>query len=175
MDAGSEFIRVGEIVKAVGLRGEIKLYPYLDFHLPLLASGYVVWDDGTPVNVQKHRPAGDAVVLKIVGVDHRDQAESQVGRSLGFRRESYLEEAFPRPEGGLPFRYLDRPVETADGEVIGTVEEVRRAGAALMLVVMRDGRELLIPAVEPILVPDAGLEGPLKIDPPEGLFDVQLG
>lgn len=175
MDANFEFIRIGEIVKAVGLRGEIKLYPYLDFHLPLLGSGYVVWEDGTPVQVQRHRPAGDAVVLKVAGVDHRDQAEGQVGRSLGFRRESYLDEEFPKPEGGLAFRYLDREVVTADGEIIGTVEEVRRAGAALMLVVIRDGRELLIPAVEPILIPDAGLEGPLKIDPPEGLFDVQLG
>lgn len=174
MDA-SEFIRVGEIVKAVGLRGEIKLYPYLDFHEPLLQSGYAIWDDGTPVKVQRHRPAGETVVLKIAGVDHRDQAESQVGRGLGFRRESYLAEDFPKPEQGLPFRYLDRTVETVGGQTIGTVEEVRRAGTALMLIVMRDGRELLIPAVEPILIPDFGLEGPLVIDPPEGLFDVQLG
>jgi len=52
------------------------------------------------------------------------------------------------------------------------VNEVRRYGHQDMLVLLVAGREVLIPALEPILRGDDGLEGPLIIDPPEGLLDV---
>ena len=92
---------------------------------------------------------------------------------LGFRQESYLEPDFPRPQQGLPFRYLGRPVATVSGEEIGTVSEVRWTGGQMLLVVEQGGRDILIPAVEPILAPDEGLSGTLVVDPPEGLLDVQ--
>ncbi len=168
------FISIGEVVKAVGLRGEIKLYPLLDFHEPLLASGYVVWQDGSPVEISRHRLTGGTAVLKLANVHGRNEAEALVGRYLGFARESYLAEDFPRPVEGLAFRYLERPIETVDGESVGTVTEVRRAAGSLLLVFQRDGRDVMIPAVEPILRADDGLTGPLVVDPPEGLFDVQL-
>ena len=84
--------------------------------------------------------------------------------------------AFPRPPEGLPFRYLGRDVVTRAGEAIGEVEEVRFTGSQYLLVIpSRDGTgpEILIPAVAPILVEDDGVGGPLVIDPPEGLLDVQ--
>jgi hypothetical protein len=42
-----------------------------------------------------------------------------------------------------------------------------------LLVVPVEGGEILVPSVEPILRFDDALEGPLVIDPPEGLLDVQ--
>ncbi|MBE0565832.1 MAG: PRC-barrel domain-containing protein [Krumholzibacteria bacterium] len=170
MDA---FVAIGEVVKAVGLRGEVKLYPLLDFHEPLLDSGFLVWQDGTAAGILRHRPTGGGcVALLLEGSEGRDRAEELVGRELGFLRASYLDPAFPRPRGGLAFRYLGRRVVTATGDEIGTVDEVRRAGGPLLLVVP-DGRgEILIPAVAPILRPDDGLEGDLVVDVPEGLLDV---
>ena len=169
------FITIGEVVKAVGLRGEVKLYPLLDFFEPLLDSGFLSWDDGSSANITGYRASRGTVVLKIDQVTNRSGAESLVGRSLGFERDSYLREDFPRPTGGLPFRYLDRQVETMDGQTIGVVEEVRFTGSNHLLVVAGQDKEILIPAVEPILLPDAGLTGNLVIDPPEGLLDVQSG
>ena len=169
------FIVIGEVVKAVGLKGEIKLYPLIDFHLDVLDSPYLVWGDGTPVEVQRHRQAGSCEAVKIAGSDHRDQAEKLVGRELGFMSSSYLETDFPRPAGGLPFRYLDREVALTDGRIVGTVAEVRFTGGGFTLVLTGpEGKgEILIPAVEPILKTDEGLTGTLVIDPPEGLLDVQ--
>lgn len=174
MDDG--FVPVAEVVKAVGLKGEVKLYPLLDFRVELLESGYLVWSDGTPAGVTRHRPAsGGTVVVATDGCRDRDAAEALVGRELGFRRRDYLRDDFPRPPDGLPFRYLGRLVVTAAGESVGVVDEVRRAGGALLLVVPGPGGEILIPAVEPILRPDDGLEGELVVDPPEGLLDVNRG
>ncbi len=174
----NRFIVIGDLVKAVGLKGEVKLYPLLDFHEPLLDSPYLVREDGVPVEIEWHRQAGSCEAVKIRGVVGRNAAEAQVGRKLGFMSESYLEPDFPRPVGGLPFRYLGRQVKTVDGHVVGTVDEVRFTGSNFLLVIpdaRAVGREILIPAVEPILRLDEGLEDVLVIDPPEGLLDVQSG
>jgi len=173
-----QFIVIGEVVKALGLKGEIKLYPLLDYHEALLDGSYLVWGDGSPVKIDWHRQAGSCEAVKVSEAGNRNAAEALVGRKLGFMRESYLEPDFPRPAGGLPFRYLGRRVATVTGQSVGTVEEVRFTGAGYMLVIpdAREGAgEILVPAVVPILQPDDGLEGTLVIDPPEGLLDVQQG
>jgi 16S rRNA processing protein RimM len=167
----SGFVPLADVVKAVGLRGEVKLYPLLDFHAPILTSPFAVWQDGSDAALETIRPAGSCVAAKPSGCDDRDAAEALVGRQIGFRRGDYLRDGFPRPAGGLPFRYLGRAVQDAAGGSLGTVVEVRRYAAQVLLVVERGGREVLIPAVEPILRPDSGLEGPLVVDPPEGLLD----
>jgi len=166
------FVPIAEAVKAVGLRGEIKLYPLLDWFEPLLATDHLVWDDGVPVTVRGQRPAGNCIVVRIAGCDDRDAAQAHRGRRLGFRRRHYAEASFPKPAGGLPFRYLGREVHLGDGRLVGVVDEVRRCGPQHMLVVLDGVREILIPAVAPILRADAALSGPLVIDPPEGLLDV---
>jgi 16S rRNA processing protein RimM len=170
-----DFVAIGEIVKAVGLRGEVKLYPLIDFHEPLLDGRFLLWEDGTPARLRGHRPSGSCVVVRLEGVDDRDAAERQVGRELGFRRASYADPAFPRPAEGLPFRYLERRVVTGDGREVGRVDEVRRLGGQVLLVVTEGTGEILIPAVAPILRPADGLDGDLVIDPPEGLLDAQRG
>ncbi len=171
-----QLIVIGEVVKALGLKGEIKLYPLLNYHEALLDGPYLVWGDGSPVDIEWHRQAGSCEAVKVSEAANRNAAEALVGRKLGFLRESYLESDFPRPAGGLPFRYLGRPVATVTGQAVGMVEEVRFTGAGYMLVIPDDREgagEILVPAVAPILQPDDGLEGTLVIDPPEGLLDVQ--
>lgn len=173
-DEAQQFVAVGEVVRAVGLRGELKLYPLLDFHAPVLATAFLVWDDGQPVRVTRHRVmSGGCWGLTVEGVTTREAAEALVDRELGFQAANYLDPAFPKPDGGLPFRWLGREVVTVAGDVVGTVDEVRRIGAQCLLVIPDGGREVLIPAVPAILRPDDGLTGPLVIDPPEGLLDVQ--
>ncbi|MCP4572581.1 MAG: hypothetical protein GY838_09555 [bacterium] len=165
-------VLVAEVVKAVGLKGEVKLYPLLDFHPVLLDSGYLMWEDGREVRILGHRQTKGGVVIRADASRDRDAAEALVGRTLAFRREDYLAEDFPRPAEGLPFRYLGRPVVTGAGEPVGVVDEVRRAGGSMLLVIAAGSGEILIPAVAPILRPDDGLEGELVVDPPEGLLDV---
>lgn len=174
----NRFVTIGEIVKAIGLKGELKLFPLLDYHPALLDSSYLVWQDGRSVVIARHRQAGSCQALKLGEVNDRSAAEAMVGRELGFMSHSYLAADFPKPAGGLPFRWLGREVRTTAGQALGTVEEVRVAGAGLMLVLADPecpGGELMIPALAPILQPEDDLAGTLIVDPPEGLFDVQRG
>ncbi|MGD9548491.1 MAG: ribosome maturation factor RimM [Candidatus Krumholzibacteriia bacterium] len=168
-----DFVVMAEVVKAVGLRGEVKLYPLLDFHADVLDSPFALWQDGSPVECRGYRPSGSCVAIRTAGIEDRNGAEAAVGRLVGFRRSDYLRPEFPRPPEGLPFRYLGRTVVLAGGGTVGEVVEVRWNGGQLLLVIAVDGREVLVPAVPPILRPDQGLEGDLVIDPPEGLLDVE--
>ncbi len=171
--AGDGFVVVAEVVKAVGLKGEGKLLPLVDWHGPLLGTDWLRWEDGSPLRVLRSRPSGACVVILSEDCRDRDGAEAAVGRRIGFRRDDYLAPDFPRPPGGLPFGLLGREVILAgSGETVGTVDEVRTGTVQRLLVVRRGGTEILIPAVEPILLPDDGSDGPLVIDPPEGLLDV---
>ena len=170
------FVAIGEVVKAVGLKGEVKLYPLLDYWPDVVASRFAVWSDGSPVEVTGLRPSGNCDAIRIAGVEDRNGAEALVGREIGFLRESYGDPEFPRPAGGLPFRYVGRQVATVAGEPVGTVTEVRFTGSNHLLVITdpdRPGVEILVPAVAPILQPDDRLVGVLVLDPPEGLLDVQ--
>jgi len=171
----NRFVAIGEVVKAVGLKGELKLYPLLDFFEPILDSAFLVWGDGRPATVQGYRQAGSCMAVKTNEASDRNGAEALVGRSLGFMSDSYLSETFPRPEGGLPFRWLGRNVVQENGTAIGEVSEVRLGGGQLILVVDGAKGQILVPAVAPILQTEDGLEGDLVIDPPEGLLDVQFG
>jgi len=167
-----EFICVGEIVNAIGLKGEVKLYPLMDYFDELLDSPYVVWRDGSKVDLRRYRQASSCIALSLEGVNNRTAAEAVIGRELGFNRSDYANDDFPKPNGGLAFRYVDREVRTTDGKVVGKVAEVRLAGGQHLLVIPDGEKEILIPAVSPILEFDDKLEGVLTIDPPEGLLDV---
>lgn len=174
-NSANEFVCVGQVVKAIGLKGELKLYPLMDYFDELMDSPFVVWQDGTAAEIKHFRQAGSCIGVKVEGVTGRTAAEAMIGRELGFLRHNYDHEDFPLPKGGLPFRFLGREVRTADGKSVGTVDEVRLAGGVFLLVIPSEGTEILIPAVSPILEVNDALEGDLIIDPPEGLLDVHAG
>ncbi len=168
--AADSFVPVADVVGAVGLQGELKLYPLIDWYEPLLDADCLVWEDGRSLTIQGRRTARGGYVVLTDAAAGRDAAEVLIGRRIGFLRSRYVEPGFPRPAGGLPFRFLGRPVTTRDGVTVGIVDEVRRHGSQFTLVVPQGGEEILIPAVAPILVAGEGLDGPLVIDPPDGLL-----
>ena len=166
---------MGQIVKAIGLKGELKLYPFMDYYNELLDSPFVVWQDGVAARISRFRQAGACIAVTVEGVTGRNAAESMIGRELGFLRSNYDHEDFPLPKGGLPFRFLGREVRTADGKSVGVVDEVRMTAGVFLLVIPDGDKEILIPAVSPILEASDALEGDLIIDPPEGLLDANTG
>jgi 16S rRNA processing protein RimM len=171
----SEFVPVAEVVKAVGLKGELKLYPKLDWYEPLLETDELLWEDRTSVFCERWRAHGPCYVVMTDDASDRNEAEALVGRTIGFLRSRYADPDFPKPPRGLPFRWLGRDVVTTEGEQLGEVDEVRLHGSQYSLVIPKRGYEILIPAVPAILVAEDGLDGPLTVDLPEGLLDVALG
>lgn len=175
------FVSMGELVRAVGLRGELKFLPDGDFLASVMESPYLRArrDQAAPhaVTLERSRTQGSGLVLKFAGVDDRDGAEAMVGESLGFLAEDYDRPDFPRPKEPHPFVYHGLRVETVQGELVGEVEGVMVLPANLVLQVREaDGTtEHLIPVIPPVIKNLDREGGLLLIEAMPGLLSEEDG
>lgn len=173
---------MGEIVNAVGLRGEVKLLVNGNFDEQVLASRFLRMresgqlGEGAPVRCLRHRWKGSVVIVALEGVGDRDAAEAAIGRSLGFRAVDYEDPAFPRGARPAAFVYLDLRVETTGGRVIGRVDDVMTLPANWVLRVLahegtKDETEILIPVIDDVIREVDRAQGRLVIEAMPGLLD----
>lgn len=148
---------MAELVRPVGLRGELRALVLDDFIEGVLSTPFARRQRrGGSVEdaaLEGFRWQGQALVVKLRGVDDRTAAQGAVSDRLGFLAQEYHREGFPRPAHPLPFEFAGLRVETVAGEVVGTVEDVLVLPASLVLRVARpNGPDALVPVV-PALVP----------------------
>lgn len=166
-------IVLGAVVKAVGLRGEVKLRTSADYwdaaldstELRALRSG-----SRRAVRVLRARPHGPgAVIVKLEGVETREAAEALVGTELIL--EGDPSDVAP-PPGLRSFQVRGMRVYTRAGEEIGRVADVMHLPAHDVLVVRGATREHLVPHVPAIVIGMDVAAGEIRIDPPPGLLDL---
>jgi 16S rRNA processing protein RimM len=142
---------VGRVIRPHGVRGEMRVLPETDFpeRLPMLGQAVLVADERSePVRIEAVRRAGDAVLVKVAGIDTPEAAAPWRGAALAVPREL----AAPLPEGRhYVFDVLGLAVETEAGEALGTVDEILRTPAHDVYVV-RGRREVLIPAIASVVL-----------------------
>jgi 16S rRNA processing protein RimM len=116
------------------------------------------------LEVGRHK---NQVLLYLAGIETRGQAEELAGRAvMGDRRR------FPRlPPGEYYwFQVLGLPVyEAADGTLLGYLEEVIPTPAHDVYAVRLDRREVLLPAVEEVVLEINLSQGFITVSLPEGL------
>lgn len=175
-----DWLTVGKLVAAQGLRGEVRVVPRSDFPERFTRPGARWLRQGAaeprPVELQGGRqlPGRDLFVVRLEGVDSREAAEALVGHELLVRADDRPQLA----EGEfhlMDLVGLEVRLEGQDG-AIGTVVDLLSAGNDLLeveLCEVADGpkRRVLVPFVEAI-VPTVNLaEGWLGLTPPPGLLD----
>lgn len=172
-----ELLLVGRVIRAHGVKGELKVVAETDDPHRFKALEVVYLgarpEDAEPQPVESVRfhttKRGPLVLLKLDGVDGRDEAEL-LRQRLVFAREGDL----PPLEDGELFVHdlVGLDVITESGEAIGSVREVMEGPAHAVYVVARPGRsDALVPAVE-AFVADVDLDaGRLVIRPIDGLLD----
>jgi 16S rRNA processing protein RimM len=127
-----------------------------------------VWIGGLKYQVLEVGRLKTQVILWLAGVDTRNQAEVLVGLPVEGDRVR-----FPAlPEGEYYwFQVLGLPVvNVADGALLGYLEEIIPTQAHDVYVVRQGEREILLPAVEDVIIEINLKEGVLKASPPEGLL-----
>jgi 16S rRNA processing protein RimM len=82
-------IKIGEVVNVVGLRGELKIYPYSENKERFETLKTVYFDDAI-VKIEKVRYKDNLVILKIEGVDDRTGADACRGKEV-FMNDEDLE------------------------------------------------------------------------------------
>lgn len=151
-----EFITVGAVVNAHGIRGEVKVNP-AGFDPAFIAGFGTLYIDGRATAVLAARVHKSTVLLTLPGVEDMNAALALKGREVAIRRtDAHL------PAG----EYFDAELEgmtvldDATGETLGRLERVLHYPAHKVYQV-RGEREYLIPAVPGVFIasadPDAGV------------------
>jgi 16S rRNA processing protein RimM len=168
-------IYLGRIVKAFGIKGELKLNPSPDFWEEVLESkhlrlGAIENGDVTTrdVVVTSARPHGNCYVLRIEGVADRTGAETLVGAEL-FISDGEIDVAMP--DQALPHQLIGLEVRDEAGEVLGTLSSIIASAAHEVYEVTGKRGSFLVPAV-PEFVVSIDLEaGVVVVRPIPGLIE----
>jgi len=168
-----EFVAVGRIGPARGVRGDVFVEPWTEFPADRFAPGAVLRTDPVaagPLTVESSNLASGRLVVHFLGVDGREAVESLRGVQL-------LVPAGDRPPIEDPEEFYDADLvglqcRLVSGGELGQVTDVVHAGGASYLVVPIDGRDRLVPFVSAIVPTVDVAGGVLTVDPPEGLFDL---
>ncbi len=165
-----QYLEVAKIVAPQGLRGELRVQYYCDgpdFFKKL--NRLFLGKDKTELPLLSSRANGNLAVLKLQGIDDREQVTPLVGKMLYiFREDVQLEQGvyFLQDLIGLTVKDAD------SGEVYGTVDDIYQNGAAdVYSIRTADGRQLMFPAIPEVLISRDIDAGEILIRPLKGLFD----
>ena len=164
-----EKIKIGKIVNAVGLKGEVKVYNYSDSEEVYERTPEIYAGDRL-LKVENVRMQKNMVILKLSGIDDRNAAEATKGTEL-FITEADLPEL---PEGQFYIRDLiGMEVEEQGGSFHGVVTDVLQNTAQDIFEVKRDdGKTVLIPKVDAFVQKIDGKERLITVTLIEGLMDL---
>lgn len=136
----SKKYEVGKIVNTFGIKGEIKIFPYVDYFLNL-KNFYI---DNTKFEIEKIRNQKNVVVAKIKGIDDINEVEKLKGKSVYI----YDEDLPDLPNGTFYIKDLiGLDVITDDGKQLGKIRDVFNTGANDIYDV--DG--ILIPVIDEVV------------------------
>jgi 16S rRNA processing protein RimM len=165
---------IGEITRAHGLHGEMRVTPLTDH--PERFEGVtecVLWDHvrdaREPCRITGARRQGAAILLSLAGCDTVEAASALVGRLVALPEA----EALPLAPGQFyPWQLEGCRVVTDDGREVGRVTRIERSAAQDLWVVSDGARERLIPAVAEIVLEVDVAAGRVVIRPPDGLLEL---
>lgn len=170
----SRLIAVGRIGRVHGVRGALKIYPYGESLGEQIAGSelYLKGDarggKGTVLTVVDLRRQNRLYIGRFQEIADTEDAEKLVGEDL-FLPEERLS---PTSEGEYYyFQLIGLRVETRAGRPLGEITGIIETAGNDVYVVRRQDEEVLIPAVEEVVL-EVNLElGLMIVDPPEGLID----
>lgn len=161
-------IIIGQIANVVGLRGELKVYPYCQ-NKERFEDLETIYIDDAPYVIEQVRYKDNLVILKLAGVDDRSRAETIKGKDL-WMNEDDLEIL---PEGTYYVKdIIGFQVEDKTRGQIGTLVDVRSAGAQDLFIIKKpSGGEIMVPAVEEFFVGVDKKSKTVLVDLIEGLYE----
>ena len=162
------YLVIGRVVRPWGIRGEVKVEIISDSPecFSLLRRVYL-GPQAVPFIVEGVRFQQAAAILKLKGCRDRTGAEKLRGQLV----QIPIGEAMPLEEDEYyEHQIIGLDVWTAQGEHLGTVEEIIFTGSNDVYVVRGRGREILIPAIEDVVLEINLAQGRMVVELMEGLI-----
>lgn len=168
-----KMFKVGKIVNTHGIRGDVKVVRITDFaeRFELGNTLYVVKEGEQPIQltIDRHRVHKGFDIIHFSGYDNINDIESFKGSFLKIAEEQLTNLA----EGEYYYHeIIGCTVYDVQGDKIGNVTEILSPGANDVWVVKRaQGKDVLIPYIDDIIVEIDIEQKKIVIDPLEGLLD----
>jgi 16S rRNA processing protein RimM len=167
----SDLVLVAKFGAPHGVRGEVRVKSFTQDPAAIANYSPLASRDGRIFTVKSVRPAGEVLVARIAELKTRDDAEAVTNLQLFVPRER-IPAADEAEDEFLHADLIGLRVETATGEVIGTVTAVYDFGAGDMLDVARKARKSVMIPFTRAIVPTVDIrQGRVVVDPPEGLLE----
>jgi len=159
-----ERLSIGKIVGAHGLRGEVRLRIWSHFpeRIPKLAYVYIE-DEPVPRKLRRARIQGEIALLALEGIETREAAEELQGRVVRID----LAQAAPLGEDEYyHFQLIGLRVRDEQGTLLGELVEILETGANDVYVVQTAHGELLLPALQSVILSIDLDAGEMIVRPP---------
>lgn len=171
-----ELIAIGHYNKPHGVAGEISATLDVDLGLVQELSCLVTDIDGifVPFFVNACRPkSGETVLLTIDGIDNEVEASRLVNRDIYALKREFQQESEDEDADGYPLDFfIGFQLRDTDGTVVGEIIDVDEQTENAIFIVARDDEELMIPAVDDLIV-EFDLDNKVMVmDIPQGLLDL---
>lgn len=146
-------VSVGRVVKPHGIRGAFKVAPLIERTDRIIKALKVFVRTGESagmwMDVEWGRVQGESIVLKLKGIDDRNQAEEY--RKADIQLPEIDDDVLP--EGTyIASSLIGFHAVSEDGKTIGTVVDILNMPAQDVFVVKSEKGEILIPAVKAFIV-----------------------
>jgi 16S rRNA processing protein RimM len=148
-----EMIAIGKVSRSVGIRGELNVVPFTD-DLSRFAKLQSVWLGVDETSQERYavvsaRVGRSSVILKLGTITSRTEADSKRGAFVYIPSEEVI-----TPAQGAYFIHdiVGMHVLGEGGESIGVVKEVLELPANDVWVVVKEGKEFLIPAIKQVIL-----------------------
>jgi 16S rRNA processing protein RimM len=167
-----DYVVVGRIGRAHGLKGEVFVEPRTDEPGRRFAAGRVLRTGTGSLTVAGSRTHSGRLVVSFEEIDGRNAAEAARGTELSCLVDP--EEMPEDPEEFYDHQLIGLRVETTSGDHVGELERVQHGAAQDLLVIRTPGREVLFPFVS-AFVPEVDVPGGrIVIDDLPGLLESEL-
>jgi len=169
----NRLVPVGKITKPHGVRGALKIFPYGET-LAAQRAGDVLFLrpdaclQSSSLTISDIRSQGRVLVVGFEEFSSLEDAKDFVGE------EVYLpENRLPPPSEGEYYHYqlIGLEVETRSGLRLGVLRSIIETGGNDVYVVERGGSEVLIPALEDVIIRVDVDRRMMVVELPEGLMD----
>lgn len=163
-------IKVGKIVSAVGIKGEVKVYPYTDYP-ERFEELEGVFAQEEWLEIDRVRYQKNMVIIKFAGTDDRNAAEALRDRYLTIDKKDLRQLG---EDEYFIFDLIGLKAQKEDGTLLGTVSDViQNTAQDLYEITAQSGQKYLVPAVKEFVTDIDINHGIMKIKPIEGLFGEQ--
>ena len=162
-------IKLGKITSPVGIKGEIRVYPYLD-QARFSDLKKICVEDASPSSIEKIRVDKNMLVMKLEHVNDRNMAELLRGRELYLPSDVKIDLG---EDNYLVEDLIGLKIISENGEQYGTLKSViNRSAQDIYEVEKKDGSSFLMPAVK-AFIKNVDIEGrTMTVRLPEGLIDL---